>query len=221
MGKTGQIILQAQLIGGIPCQNEVFLRYSVNTGGIMSGNPTHTQVLLRDWRGGDVVARDELFERLYNELRQVSAALLRAESNNSLSTGDLVNEAAIRLMQIDRIDWADRAHFLALSARAMRRILIDHARKKKSDKRAHKKVTLLTRFEGAPQRMDLDALDKALIRLKAIDEDKSTIVELRYFGGLSLAEIAEVLGTSESTVKRQWRVTRTWLTDMMRTNHDE
>ncbi len=183
-------------------------------------DPSHTQVLLRDWRGGDAHARDELFERLYIELRQVSAALLRAESNNSLSTGDLVNEAAIRLMQIDRIDWADRAHFLALSARAMRRILIDHARKKNSHKRAHKRVTLVTRFEGAPQRLDLDALDKALIRLKAIDEDQATIVELRYFGGLSLAEIAEVLGTSESTVKRQWRVTRTWLTDMLKADYD-
>ena len=126
----------------------------------------------------------------------------------------------MRLLQLDQIDWADRSHFLALSARAMRRILIDHARKKKSDKRSHKKVTLLTRFEGAPQRLDLDALDKALIRLKAIDADKSTIVELRYFGGLSLAEIAEVLGTSESTVKRQWRVTRTWLTDALRVDHD-
>ncbi len=186
----------------------------------MAHEVSHTQVLLRDWRGGDIEARDELFERLYSELRQVSAALLRAESNSSLSTGDLVNEAAMRLMQIDQIDWADRAHFLALSARAMRRILIDYARKKKSDKRSHKKVTLLTRFEGAPQRLDLDALDKALIRLKAIDEDKSTIVELRYFGGLSLAEIAEVLGTSESTVKRQWRVTRTWLTDALRVDHD-
>ncbi len=188
--------------------------------GTIAEQSSHTQVLLRDWRGGDVDARDELFNRLYHELRQVSAALLRAESNSSLSTGDLVNEAAIRLMQIDQIDWADRAHFLALSARAMRRILIDHARKRNSDKRAHKKVTLLTRFEGAPQRLDLDALDKAMIRLKAIDEDKSTIVELRYFGGLSLAEIAEVLGTSESTVKRQWRVTRTWLTDTLRADHD-
>lgn len=186
----------------------------------MTTNSTHTQILLKDWRSGDIDARDKLFERLYSELRQVSAALLRAESNNSLSTGDLVNEAAIRLMQIDRIDWSDRAHFLALSARAMRRILIDHARKKNSDKRSHKKVTLLTRFEGAPQRMDLDVLDKALIRLKAIDEDKATIVELRFFGGLSLAEIAEVLGTSESTVKRQWRVTRAWMTDMMKADHD-
>ena len=181
---------------------------------------SQTQVLLRNWRGGDVRSRDALFEKLYSELRQVSAALLRAESNSSLSTGDLVNEAAIRLMQIDKIDWSDRAHFLALSARAMRRILIDHARKKNTDKRAHKRVTLLTRFEGAPQRLDLDALDKALIRLNAIDEEKATIVELRYFGGLGLAEIAEVLGTSESTIKRQWRTARIWLIDALKESYD-
>jgi RNA polymerase sigma factor (TIGR02999 family) len=116
---------------------------------------------------------------------------------------------------MDQIDWADRAHFLALAARAMRRTLIDHARKKKSNKRIHQKVTLVTRFEGAPGRMDLDVLDKALIRLKALDENKARIVELRYFGGLSLAVVGEVLGLSESTVKRQWRVARTWLIDIM------
>lgn len=176
---------------------------------------SHTQLLLSDWRAGNVSARDQLFERLYTELRQVSAALLRAESNNSLSTGDLVNEAAIRLIRLDQIDWADRAHFLALAARAMRRTLIDHARRKKSDKRAHHKVTLVTRIEGAPARMDLDILDKALIRLKALDENKAAIVELRYFGGLSLAEVGEVLGMSESTIKRQWQVARIWLIDAM------
>lgn len=181
---------------------------------------THTQVLLRGWRDGDDAARDQLFERLYLELRQVSAALLRAESNSSLATGDLVNEAAIRLIQIDKIDWADRAHFLALSARAMRRILIDHARRKKSDKRAHQKVTLVTRFEGAPQRVDLDVLDKAMIRLKALDAEKAHIVELRYFGGMSVTEIAEVMAVSESTVKRQWQVARAWLMDALTTSYD-
>ena len=179
-------------------------------------NQTETQILLQDWRGGDVAAQNMLFNRLYNELNQISAALLRAESNNSLSTGDLVNEAVIRLIQLDKIDWQDRAHFLALSAKAMRRILIDHARKKKADKREHQKVTLVTRFEGDPQRIDIDRLEKALIRLSALDEDKANIVELRYFGGLSLGEIGEILGTSESTVKRQWRVARAWLVDALK-----
>ncbi|MDX1293569.1 MAG: sigma-70 family RNA polymerase sigma factor [Hyphomonas sp.] len=174
-----------------------------------------TNQLLQAWRGGDTQARDKLFNLLYVELRQVSAALLRAESNNSLSTGDLVNEAVLRLIKLDQIEWADKSHFLALSARAMRRILIDHARKKKSDKRHHHKVTLVTRVEGASQRFDLDLLEKALIRLSVIDPDKVEIVELRYFGGMSLQEISEVVGTSESTVKRQWRVARAWLLDAM------
>ncbi len=169
--------------------------------------------LLARWRQGDTSARDELFDCLYLELRQVSAAMLRAERNSSLSTGDLVSEAAIRLIQLDQIDWADKSHFLALSARAMRRILIDHARRKNSDKRFHHKVTLVTRLEGVSQRLDFDVLEKSLIRLSAIDNEKADIVELRYFGGLSLPEIAEVTGTSESTVKRQWRVARAWLVD--------
>ncbi|RFB01528.1 sigma-70 family RNA polymerase sigma factor [Parvularcula marina] len=181
----------------------------------MNTDMQQTRMLLGDWRRGDIGARDQLFDRLYGELRQVSAALLRRESNNSLATEDLVNEAAMRLMEMDSIDWADRSHFLALSARAMRRILIDHARKKKSEKRSHEKVTLMTRFEGGQQRLDLEELETALIRLQAIDEEKAKIVELRFFGGLTPAEIGEVLGTSESTVKRQWQIARTWLLDAM------
>lgn len=176
--------------------------------------------LLLAWRSGDTTARDELFDLLYSELRQVSAALLRAESNNSLSTGDLVNEATLRLIRLEQIEWVDKSHFLALSARAMRRVLIDHARKKKSDKRHHHKVTLVTRLEGVEQRLDIEVLEKALIRLTVIDEEKANIVELRYFGGLSLQEIAEVVDTSESTVKRQWRVARAWLLDAMKEGHD-
>lgn len=186
-----------------------------------SGNTGETKALLQAWRDGDTGARDALFELLYSELRQVSAALLRAESNNSLSTGDLVNEAAIRLIRLDQIDWADKSHFFALSARAMRRVLIDHARKKKSDKRHHHKVTLVTRLEGAAQRIDMDVLEKALIRLAILDAEKAAIVELRYFGGMSLPEIAEVTGTSQSTVKRQWRVARAWLLDAMREGKDD
>jgi RNA polymerase sigma factor (TIGR02999 family) len=172
--------------------------------------------LLAAWRAGDMVARDRLFTLLYSELRQVSAALLRSERNSSLSTGDLVNEAVMRLVQMEQIEWADKTHFLALSARAMRRILIDNARKKHTDKRHHHKVTLVTRLPGKTQdRIDFDVLEKALIRLAAIDEEKAHIVELRYFGGMSHQEIAEVTGTSESTVKRGWRTARAWLLDAL------
>ena len=181
----------------------------------MVAESAESKALLLRWRNGDMAARDQLFDLLYSELRQVSAALLRAESNNSLSTGDLVNEASIRLIQLNQIDWADKSHFLALSARAMRRVLIDHARKKNTDKRHHQRVTLVTRFESGAQRVDIDILEKSLIRLAAIDAEKANIVELRYFGGMTLEEIAEVAGTSESTVKRQWRVARAWLLDAM------
>lgn len=174
--------------------------------------------LLVAWRGGDTAARDELFDLVYRELRQISAALLRSERNSSLSTGDLVNEAVLRLIRLDRIEWADKAHFLALSARAMRRALVDHARKKRTDKRHHDKVTLMTQVHGGGmEKLELDRLDKALIRLQAIDPERAEIVELRYFGGLSLEEVAEVMGTSDSTVKRHWRVARAWLADALAT----
>ena len=161
-------------------------------------------------------ARDRLFNLLYSDLRQVSAALLRNESNASLSTGDLVNEAAIRLMRLDQIEWADKAHFLALAARAMRRVLIDHARKKNSNKRQHQKVTLISRFGAAGvDRVELDVLEKSLIRLNLIDPEKVEIVEMRYFGGMTLEDIAEVKNVSLSTVKRNWRIARAWLLDAL------
>jgi RNA polymerase sigma factor (TIGR02999 family) len=174
------------------------------------------KALLTAWRGGDTTARDQLFDLVYRELRQISAALLRAERNTSLSTGDLVNEAVLRLIKLDRIEWADKAHFLALSARAMRRALVDHARRKRTDKRQHDKVTLMTQIHGGGvEQLELDRLDKALIRLQAIDAERAEIVELRYFGGMSLEEVAEVMGMSDSTVKRHWRVARAWLADAM------
>ncbi|MEM1149195.1 MAG: ECF-type sigma factor [Pseudomonadota bacterium] len=169
-------------------------------------------LLLKQWRGGDLTARDQLFEVLYEELRQISAALLRAESATSLSTGDLVNEAVIRLIRLDRIEWSDKTHFLAIAARAMRRALVDQARSKAANKRQHHKVTLLTQTDDQRlDRIDLDALDKALIRLAVIDEQKVAIIEMRYFGGLTIEEIAESTSLSEATVKRQWRVARAWL----------
>jgi len=120
-------------------------------------------------------------------------------------------------MRINQIEWNDKAHFLALAARAMRRSLIDHARKKQSEKRRHEKVTLITNLgnEGM-KRVELDRLEKALIRLSVIDKSKAEIVELRYFGGMTLEEISEVSGISVSSVKRSWRVARAWLLDAMK-----
>lgn len=170
------------------------------------------KTLLSAWRKGDVVARNQLFDLLYVELRKVSAVLLRGEGRVSLSTGDLVNEAVMRLIKLDQIDWQDKAHFMALSARMMRRVLIDHARRKDADKRHHQKVTLITQIIGGQaETIDLMNLEQALMRLHAIDSDRADIVEMRYFGGLSLEEIAEVMQVSPSTVQRGWRASRAWL----------
>lgn len=172
--------------------------------------------MLDAWRAGDVQARDQLFERLYTELRRISASLLRREGGVSLSTGDLVSEAVLRLMNLEQIDWKDKAHFLALSARTMRRVLIDHARKKNTDKRAHQNVTLTTRVMGGGQEsINIHRLESALIRLQVIDKERARIVEMRYFGGLTLDEIAEVMGSSPSTVKRSWRGARAWILSAM------
>ncbi len=179
---------------------------------MIRNNEITAKSLLDAWREGDVTARDQLFDHLYIELRKISASLLRREGGASLTTGDLVNEAVMRLIQLERINWQDKAHFLALSARMMRRILIDHSRKKNTDKRRHQKVTLVTNIPGcAPETYDIHQLEDALTRLQEIDKNRARIVEMRYFGGLSLKEVAEVMGTSTSSVKRSWRVSRAWL----------
>lgn len=175
---------------------------------------TSTRVLMGQWREGLPEARDRLIGRLYPELSQIAAARLRREQNSSLSTGDLINEAVLRLMQIERIDVTDRAHLIALASRMMRNILIDYARGKRSDKRQHHKVELTTRVEGE-QRLDLNSLETALIRLKAIDESLMELVEMRYFGGMTIDDIAVVSGLSEATVKRRWFAARAWLTDAL------
>ncbi len=171
--------------------------------------------LLHAWREGDVSARDQLFDNLYVELRKISANLLRGEGNISLTTGDLVNEATMRVINSENIAFNDKAHFLALTARTMRRVLIDHARKHASDKRHHQKVTLVTHLMGGQETIDIHRLENALLRLKAMNPDRAKIVEMRYYGGLSLEEIAEVMGTSASTVKRDWRVSRAWLLETL------
>ncbi len=170
--------------------------------------------LLKDWHAGDRRARDRLVAILHPELAQIAAARLRGESNSSLSTGDLINDAVIRLVGIEGIDFASRAHFIALSSRLMRQILIDRARAKLSNKRDHQKVTLNTKVEGE-QKFDLNGLDSALIRLGAIDMKLAELVEMRYFGGMTLADIAFVSEVSEATVKRRWKIARAWLTDAM------
>ena len=179
----------------------------------MGREPT-TNVLLHRWQAGEHDARDKLFELFYPSLKQAASALLRQEHAVSLSSGDLVHEAVLRLIHLNQIQWEDSAHFMALASKFMRRVLIDHVRAKAADKRGHRKVTLTTRLE--PQRpLDLLRLDETLVRLAAIDPDKAEIVEMRYFGGMSVADVAAVTGVSERTVKRRWLAARVWLIDAM------
>jgi RNA polymerase sigma factor (TIGR02999 family) len=173
-----------------------------------------TQVLIGRWKAGEDGARDRLLDRLHPELSQIAAARLRGERDTSLSTGDLINDAVVRLIQDERIDVNDRAHLIALASRMMRNILVDHARLRMTDKRRHQKVELCTNVEGA-QRFDLNSLDAALIRLRAIDAELSDLVEMRYFGGMTVEDVADVTGKSRATINRRWATARAWLADAM------
>jgi len=140
--------------------------------------------------------------------------MLRREHAVSLSSGDLVQETVLRLIQLREIECDDRAHFMALASRFMRRVLVDHVRAKQAEKREHHRVTLTTRFDRG-RAIDLSGLDSALIRLGSVDGQRAEIVEMRYFGGMTLGDIAQVLSLSEATVKRRWVAARAWLIDAM------
>ena len=175
---------------------------------------SQTQTLIVRWRGGDEDARDALIARLHPELEKIAVARLRGERGCSLSAGDLVNDAILRLIRINKVAFADRTHVLALSARMMRRILIERARHMAADKRRHERVQLNTSIDGV-QRFDVIALETALVRLGSIDAQLSEIVELRYFAGMTLPEVAEILEVSESTALRRWQAARAWLGDAL------
>ncbi len=174
--------------------------------------------LVRAWRGGSVEARDRLFETIQRELEGIASFLLKRENRSvSIVTGDLVNEAILKLLQSDELQVNDRAHILALSARVMRHVLVDAARRKAALKRDVALVALTT---GLPEDRDmffeLQALEKALVRLSLIDAQRAQIVELRYYAGMSVEEIAEAIGVSPATVKRSWASTRLWLKDAIK-----
>jgi RNA polymerase sigma factor (TIGR02999 family) len=172
------------------------------------------RALLRGWREGNLAARDRLFEIFYPDLRRSAAAMLRRERGVSLSTGDLIHETVTRLIALNRIDWNDRAHFMALSARMMRRALLDHIRAKRALKREHEKVELSTGIGEEPN-IEIEELNAALERLATIDPERAEIVEMRYFGGMEIVDIAQVLHLSESTVKRRWATARLWLLEAL------
>ena len=174
--------------------------------------PVRVDELIRLWRSGDTDARDTLVEMLYPELRIIASAQLRRERHVSFSSGDLINDAILKLVRMGRIEISDRAHMIALASRLMRNILVDHARQKSTDKRYHQKVELNPDIDGE-QRVDLIVLETALRRLGAIDMELAELVEMRYFGGMAMGDIAEVTGLSEATLKRRWRTARAWLAD--------
>lgn len=171
--------------------------------------------LLVAWSGGDVRALDSLMPLVYDQLRTLAAGFLRGErSHHTLASSALVHEAFLRMVELDRVSWNDRAHFFALSARIMRRILIDHARKHGASKRGDGADALPldeAAFLPAADHPELLALDQAMNRLADRDPEQARIVELRYFGGLDREEIACVLGISSATVTRRWRMARAWL----------
>jgi RNA polymerase sigma factor (TIGR02999 family) len=177
--------------------------------------PDVTRLLLA-WRQGDPDALDRLLPRVYSALRRLAHARMRAESPGcqTLQTTALVHEAYVRLVDGTQVAWQNRVHFYAVCARLMRRILVDRARARRARKRGGEAHSVaFGEWQGAvpAQEEALLALDEALSRLSASDPRKGQVVELRYFGGLTVEETAEALGLSPETVSRDWKVARLWL----------
>jgi RNA polymerase sigma-70 factor (ECF subfamily) len=169
--------------------------------------------LLAEWANGNQQALDDLTPLVYRELRQLAASYLRKERpDHTLQPTALVHEAYLRLVDQKNPGWQGRSHFFGVAARLMRQILVDHARRRQAGKRAGRKVSLENVVSFQPERSrDLVALDSGLNALEKIDLRKSKAVELRYFGGLSMDEIAQTLGVSTVTVRRDLRMAEAWL----------
>jgi RNA polymerase sigma-70 factor, ECF subfamily len=181
---------------------------------IMAESHQITQLLI-DWSKGNELALEQLFPLVYEELRRMARSYMRRQpSGHTFQTTELIHEAYIKLAKNDEKNWQNRAHFFGVAAQAMRHILVDYARSKHSKKRGgwQERVTL---SENAPVSAEhseqIVELDNVLKQLATMDERKSRVVELKFFGGLNIEEIAEVLKISPETVKRDWRFARTWL----------
>lgn len=178
-----------------------------------------TELLLEFSKGNQEIVND-IFPLIYGELKKIANNYLRNErAGHTLQPTALVHEAYIKLIDHNRINWQNRAHFLGMAATIMRQILIDHARRHRAGKRGgeHEDLPLEESIVivAEEKSMDLIALDDALKELEKFDEFKSKLVELRYFGGLSVEETAEVLNVSEITIKRHWRMAKAWLAESM------
>jgi RNA polymerase sigma factor (TIGR02999 family) len=180
-----------------------------------SDQPGHVTRLLERWGGGDQSALDELMPLVYAELQQLAAAYLRRERpGHTLQTTALIHEAYLRLVGQKHGRWHGRKHFYGIAARLMRQVLVEHARRRRAEKRGGggAAVTLSHPDEvaGAPE-ADVLAVHEALERLAAFDEQQARVVELRFFGGLSIEEAAEALGVGHATIEREWGLARAWL----------
>jgi RNA polymerase sigma-70 factor (ECF subfamily) len=178
-------------------------------------SPDQVTQLLLDWNNGNQAALDQLMPLVDQELHRLAHHYMRRENaGHTLQTSALVNEAYLKLIDQRHVHWKNRAHFFALSAQLMRRILVDHARARKYAKRGAgaERISFDEAFVAAPERgADLVSLDEALTKLSAIDPRKGNIVELKFFGGLSVEETAEALGISTVTVMRDWSMAKAWL----------
>ena len=181
----------------------------------VSQKPEEISVILKDWSGGNRASGDVLLPLVYDELRKIAGRYLKKErSGHTLQPTALVHEAYMKLIDISEINWQDRAHFFAVSANVMRHILVDHARAKLADKRGgeSERIALedVVSLSNEPN-LDFLAIDEALKELAKFDEQQSKIVELRFFGGLTIEETAHVVGISPATVKREWAMAKAWL----------
>jgi RNA polymerase sigma factor (TIGR02999 family) len=178
-------------------------------------SPGAVTQLLRDWGDGNDDALEQLTPLVEAELRRLARGYMRREPRgHTLQATALVNEAFLRLTDARHVRWQDRAHFLGISARLMRRVLVDHARTRGYRKRGGgaQRVTLSEGVVTSPETaLDVVALDRALEALAAVDVRKTRVIELRFFGGMSVEETAEVLHVSPDTVKRDWRLAKLWL----------
>lgn len=179
--------------------------------------------LLVAWGQGDKAALERLTPVVYKELRRLAQWHMKRERvGHTLQATALVNEAYLRLVDINQVQWQDRAHFFAMAARQMRRILIDAARKHRNEKRGGdvQKVSLSEGLLVPDRAEELVALDDALEALARMDERRGRVVEMKFFGGLSVEEIAEVLNVSPDTVKRDWKLAKAWLARELRRSRD-
>jgi RNA polymerase sigma-70 factor (ECF subfamily) len=174
--------------------------------------------LLARWSNGDVSARDALVPLVYDELRRIARRCLAGQRGHTLQPTALVHEAYLRLARKDSVDWHDRVHFFALAAQMMRQILVDHARKQAAAKRGGNALTLVideALVASKESNLDVLALDAAMTKLASLDPRQCQIVELRFFGGLSIEETAQVVNISPATTKREWATARLWLHQAM------